>query len=58
MNICGIYLSLAIMNDNSGKAEYAVFAARNRMSAVTPWMIKYIVPLPKVASAICEITVA
>ncbi|MNW70960.1 hypothetical protein D3C74_505220 [compost metagenome] len=46
------------MKDSSGKAEYAVLAARNRISAVTPWMIKYIVPLPNVASAIWEMTVA
>ncbi|MNV81010.1 hypothetical protein D3C71_1746470 [compost metagenome] len=35
MKACGIYLSLASMNDSSGKAEYAVLAARNRITAVT-----------------------
>ncbi|MNG26842.1 hypothetical protein D3C84_1118810 [compost metagenome] len=36
LNACGIYLSFASMNASSGNAEYAVFAARNKINAVMP----------------------
>ncbi|MNG36292.1 hypothetical protein D3C84_1232780 [compost metagenome] len=36
MKACGMNLSFASMNDSSGNAANAVFAAKNKMSAVIP----------------------
>ena len=38
VNILGIYWSLARLKASCGKAENPVFAARTKISDVTPWM--------------------